>query len=75
MFKRPLLTGILAAFLFCGGIFTGHAHVAGAANAESISTTTPAADWEKLAQDPAFRAAVIAVINSCLVDNGVIYCD
>lgn len=31
-------------------------------------------DWTSAAQDPEFRNAVIEVINSCIVDNAIIYC-
>jgi hypothetical protein len=34
-----------------------------------------AVDWNAAAQDPAFRAAVIEVINECIVDNGIIFCN
>ncbi len=32
-------------------------------------------EWETLAQNPEFRRAVVEVINSCLVDNSIIYCN
>lgn len=32
-------------------------------------------NWSAVADDPAFRAAVIKVIDSCLVDNSIIYCN
>lgn len=31
--------------------------------------------WAEVAQNPSFRAAVIEVINSCIVDNGIIFCN
>ena len=31
--------------------------------------------WKDIASDPGFRAAVIEVINSCIVDNSIIYCN
>ena len=31
--------------------------------------------WEEIAKDPGFRAAVIEVIDACIVDNGIIYCN
>ena len=34
-----------------------------------------AIDWKAVAKDPAFRAAVVEVIDSCLVENGFIYCN
>lgn len=32
-------------------------------------------NWQETVQDPAFRAAVIDVINACIVDNGIIFCN
>ena len=31
--------------------------------------------WQDIAKDPGFRSAVVEVINSCLVENGIIYCN
>ena len=32
-------------------------------------------NWSEVADDPGFRAAVIKVIDSCLVENAMIYCN
>lgn len=32
-------------------------------------------NWQKISQQPEFRAAVIDVVNSCIADNGIIYCN
>ncbi len=34
-----------------------------------------AVNWADIADDPGFRAAVVEVINSCIVDNAIIYCN
>ncbi len=34
-----------------------------------------AVNWADIAEDPGFRAAVVDVINSCIVDNAIIYCN
>jgi hypothetical protein len=39
------------------------------------SAQAAATDWEEVAKDPAFRAAVIEVLNGCIVDAGIIYCN
>ncbi|MEM0954385.1 MAG: hypothetical protein AAGI24_09595 [Pseudomonadota bacterium] len=75
MTQTSLFKGIVAALLFCGGVLTGIAGQSLAADTDSLTIATPVSNWETLAENPAFRTAVIAVINSCLVDNGVIYCD
>ncbi|MDJ0879880.1 MAG: hypothetical protein QNI86_14775 [Halieaceae bacterium] len=32
-------------------------------------------NWQQVAQDPEFRAAVVEVINACIVENGIIFCN
>ena len=32
-------------------------------------------NWSEVADDPGFRTAVIKVIDSCLVENAMIYCN
>ena len=56
--------------IFCFGL------VAGLALDSSVAPAT-AADmkWSEIAKDPGFRAAVIEVIDACIVDNGIIYCN
>jgi hypothetical protein len=31
--------------------------------------------WSDVAKDPAFRQAVAEVINACIVQNSIIYCE
>lgn len=60
----------IALGLFLAGVAVGSvvAPQVAPARADSI-------DWNKVAEDPAFRAAVIKVVDSCLVENGFIYCN
>lgn len=39
------------------------------------SATESATNWQEVAKDPTFRAAVIEVLNGCIVDAGIIYCN
>jgi len=63
--RRLLLPMVFAAGLLDDAIVTELVPQARAA----------AVDWKSAAQDPAFRAAVIEVINECIVDNGIIFCN
>lgn len=58
------------AVIFTIGLASGLAfnYLAAPAQADEV-------EWETLASDPQFRRAVIEVINSCLVDNSIIYCN
>ena len=69
--RKRLMTGaIVALAIFSSGLLVG---------ARAISPIAPArADemkWSEVADDPEFRAAVIKVIDSCIVENAVIYCN
>ncbi len=70
MRKPRLFNGILTATLFGAGVMLGST-----LNPPEVSAGIELGDWQTLSQDPDFRKAVIAVIDSCLVDNGMIYCD
>ena len=50
--------------------------IAGSTTASLISPArADPVDWETTAKEPAFRAAVVEVINSCIVENSIIYCN
>ncbi|MEE4661845.1 MAG: hypothetical protein V2J89_15355 [Halieaceae bacterium] len=75
MSTNSLLKTACAIALFGAGALLGtaaqlHADIPTAGLPDSLDGS-----WQSLAQNPDFRAAVIAVIDSCLVDNGVIYCE
>lgn len=54
----------------------GAGFAAGQLGVELVSPAqADAVKWQDIAEDPGFRAAVVEVINSCLVDNGIIYCN
>lgn len=61
---------IAPVLVFTAGLLAGAAlqHLAPAARADAV-------DWQQISQQPEFRAAVIEVINSCIVDNGIIFCN
>jgi hypothetical protein len=56
--------------MFALGLLAGLALDAAVAPAEASKL-----DWEAIAKEPPFRAAVIEVIDACIVDNGIIYCN
>ena len=61
----------IAPFLiFAAGLLIGAAlqQLVPAAQADALN-------WQKISQQPEFRAAVVEVINSCIVDNGIIFCN
>ena len=50
--------------------------IAGSKTAMTISPAQAGTfNWAKISEEPGFRAAVVEVINSCIVDNGIIYCN
>lgn len=61
---------LAALALFGAGVFTGTALQAliPQAHADEIA-------WSDVVRDPEFRAAVIEVVNSCIVENSIIYCN
>ena len=60
----------LALALFTGGALFGGLYGPVISPAQAGDT-----NWATVADDPEFRAAVIKVIDSCLVDNAMIYCN
>ncbi len=58
------------ALFFAAGLLAGAAlqHFTPVAQADPV-------DWQEIAEQPAFRAAVIEVINSCIVENSIIFCN
>lgn len=63
--NRFLPIAIFAAGLLAGSLLQ---QLVPEARAEAVN-------WQETVQDPAFRAAVIDVINACIVDNGIIFCN
>ena len=61
---------VIALALFSAGF------LAGSAGVDLVSPArADAVKWQDVAEEPGFRAAVVEVINSCLVENGIIYCN
>ncbi len=56
--------------LFAAGMLAGALLVQTIAPAQADTVK-----WENIAEDPGFRTAVIEVINSCIVENSIIYCN
>ncbi len=61
---------IVAALIFAAGLLVGL----------GIDLLVPEAqaseiNWQQVAQDPEFRAAVVEVINACIVENSIIFCN
>ena len=56
--------------VFAAGIILGAALALGIPSAKADKV-----EWETLAANPEFRRAVVEVVNSCLVDNSIIYCN
>ena len=63
-------TKSLIALAFLAGISAGAATNAVIAQAKAGDSA-----WAEAANDPAFRKAVVEVINSCIVQNSIIYCE
>ena len=59
-----------ALVIFLAGVWLGGAVAPSLSHAQSGEI-----DWSTVVNEPGFRAAVIDVINACLVDNGIIYCE
>ena len=56
--------------LFLAGV------LAGSILSQSIKPArADAVNWEIISREPGFREAVVDVINSCIVDNSIIYCN
>ncbi len=61
---------IIASLIFSAGLVVGLGiqQLVPEAQADTV-------DWRDVAQEPEFRDAVIEVINGCIVDNGIIFCN
>jgi hypothetical protein len=61
---------LLIATVFAAGI------AAGGATATLISPArADTINWQEIAKEPGFRVAVVEIINSCIVENSIIYCN
>jgi hypothetical protein len=67
MFPRKLLIFLT---IFSSGLLIGSQLAVLVAPAEAGQM-----QWAEVADDPEFRAAVIKVIDSCIVENAIIFCN